>query len=1360
MDLKKLKKVLLTMSVAACMALPLAACKTGNGDGTGDGAGNGGGNGGGSTGCDVCVDNNNDHDCDVCGEDVSVCKDDNNDHACDICGETVSTCVDNNNDHACDICGETVSTCVDDNNDHACDICGETVSTCVDDNNDHDCDVCGETVSTCVNSNNDHDCDICGETVSTCVDSNNDHECDICGDTSDCEDNNNDHDCDICGETLSTCVDSNNDYSCDICGAQLAAPIEKPVISANGATVSWTTVSGATYKYTINGGAEQIATSNSITLKYNQTLVVWAVGDGETTLDSQKATYTRTATQANPTLEQLQAGYNFDFDNNYTAISQGGLTEVSAISNATAKSAIQGASSTFGNYVMHLTGNDRHDMSGLTRSAGNLKVGYVYTIEVDYYAVSASQDYLIALGDSDQNITLLSDPFKTGMNKLTCEYEPKSNVQFCLTFWTSGANLDVYIGNIKITAKKAAVERQDYYAANDDQILAGYTYDWGTNNIVSINNHSKYLALSEIEDATLKSKLEATGAFKNGYALRFKGSTGGAYINPLSGKLVEGAEYTISFDAYEVNRGHVTLLLMNAGNAQAGRVDFSLKSNSNGTVTYTATFKATASYEHVSLYVISGCELYLANLSISRAEVEDTSNLTEVQIVGSKSAAECDTWKQGTLVDTPTAAVGKEGFGDKAYKLAPRSGDKTFDLFDTTALTVSDPYYKSITVTVYYYIESVTGAGLYLQMGGNNFQALSGNTVGYHKATFTFDYTFTSFCIHYQDGNFGTMYIGSVDYVVNTLRDVSDTSLVERDDYKYLTTSQMVAGYTYNFGENDALKISANAEYRKISGMSSESLKTALNNTGAFTSGYALRLKGQGSSYVQALNYNLVEGYTYTITFDAYVVSDGNLYVLPMGATQVGGINLTTSKNANGTTRYTATFTATEDYLRINLFFVSECDLYLANFTIKATEPTQAHTAVDIEEDAYIGESATVSLQADGYATSNAIAVLPTANTAGVWVNVDGLGNFNVGDLVHLSFRLNPKGDKWYADVKVYDGNGMMIDYAYPANGWSYVNYDAEVVEKGGVKYVYIGLNNASGDVCYISEVAVDDQTTNLDNLFGGTKITQVASTAYAQMEGYVIKTSDNKLVIMDGGSTAEATALYNLIKENATKKDDKYVVDAWFVSHYHSDHVTALIEILNTRDDIYITSLYYDFSGAKQSADPVEYVYVTDLAAALSLHGDKVGNVVTPKRGDEFTIGSVTMKVLNNAYFDAPSNPINNSSIVYKLVTEGEDVLFLGDMGDYGDTLLQDDYFLSEMKTCKVVQMAHHGQTGTTDKFYSMIEDIRVCLYPAPDWLYDVTGADGIGSGIYGTMGTRELMRAYGVRYSFAATNGNIVLG
>ncbi len=106
----------------------------------------------------VCVDENKDHVCDVCGVNVGVHEAVAGTHVCDYCGADVTDCADGNKDHKCDVCGETVSTCTDSNKDHKCDICGLDISehvavlgeakapTCTEDGHTAGlyCSVCGE----------------------------------------------------------------------------------------------------------------------------------------------------------------------------------------------------------------------------------------------------------------------------------------------------------------------------------------------------------------------------------------------------------------------------------------------------------------------------------------------------------------------------------------------------------------------------------------------------------------------------------------------------------------------------------------------------------------------------------------------------------------------------------------------------------------------------------------------------------------------------------------------------------------------------------------------------------------------------------------------------------------------------------------------------------------------------------------------------------------------------------------------------------------------------------------------------------------------------------------------------------------
>ncbi len=76
-----------------------------------------------------------------------------------------------------------------------------------------------------------------------------------------------------------------------------ASRLTTPDVKLTENVASWTAIDGVTYKYTINGGEAETATGNSVTLTHNQKLVVWAVGDNKTSLDSlESAEVTYTAT--------------------------------------------------------------------------------------------------------------------------------------------------------------------------------------------------------------------------------------------------------------------------------------------------------------------------------------------------------------------------------------------------------------------------------------------------------------------------------------------------------------------------------------------------------------------------------------------------------------------------------------------------------------------------------------------------------------------------------------------------------------------------------------------------------------------------------------------------------------------------------------------------------------------------------------------------------------------------------------------------------------------------------------------------------------------------------------------------------
>ena len=382
-----------------------------------------------------------------------------------------------------------------------------------------------------------------------------------------------------------------------------------------------------------------------------------------------------------------------------------------------------------------------------------------------------------------------------------------------------------------------------------------------------------------------------------------------------------------------------------------------------------------------------------------------------------------------------------------------------------------------------------------------------------------------------------------------------------------------------------------------------------------------------------------------------------------------------------------------------------------------------------------------------------ALRVDMSKNEGQLYIGTESIQEFSGGDLLAVSLNVYPvkvKKEKFSTLNLAYE-NGEIFDCAFAVEEWSMANYEAKVQTDGETKYITLGFDWLRNLTAHVEILSVEKSTLP-EVLFDGDKLTLLRA-KNVQMEGFTYET-DGKLVVMDGGNTVDAKHLYEKITEISPDKK----VDMWLISHYHCDHVDALIEILNNETyDIEIAELYYDFPTKEQLGNQgdEDNHCIDDLNNAVKNHPEKVKKVITPKKGDSYKIGNIEVKVLNNACFDAGSNYSNDSSICFKFVTKGESILFLGDLGLKGDDYLKDKDFVKEIETCSVVQTAHHGQNGVSDEFYRKCKAMKVCLYCAPYWLYNVDSGAGYGSGTWNTLKTRRLMAQLGVLRNYSSASG-----
>ena len=262
----------------------------------------------------------------------------------------------------------------------------------------------------------------------------------------------------------------------------------------------------------------------------------------------------------------------------------------------------------------------------------------------------------------------------------------------------------------------------------------------------------------------------------------------------------------------------------------------------------------------------------------------------------------------------------------------------------------------------------------------------------------------------------------------------------------------------------------------------------------------------------------------------------------------------------------------------------------------------------------------------------------------------------------------------------------------------------------------------------------------------------QTPRQSFSQMMGYLLKTKTGETIVIDGGTSADAKYLVDLIKKHCDGK-----IDAWFLTHAHSDHCNALCEILEGKTDpVEVKSLYYNFPE-QEWLDKNEAGCASETARIFEGLKHYEG-ARAAKINEVFDFGPVTIKALNDFDPAITRNAINNSSICFRIDVAGKSILILGDLGvEGGERLIKMQG--KEVLDCDVVQMAHHGQNGVAKSFYEVATP-TICLWPTPDWLWDnQPPGKGPDSGPWKTLQTRAWMNELGVTEHYVSKDGLIKL-
>ena len=226
--------------------------------------------------------------------------------------------------------------------------------------------------------------------------------------------------------------------------------------------------------------------------------------------------------------------------------------------------------------------------------------------------------------------------------------------------------------------------------------------------------------------------------------------------------------------------------------------------------------------------------------------------------------------------------------------------------------------------------------------------------------------------------------------------------------------------------------------------------------------------------------------------------------------------------------------------------------------------------------------------------------------------------------------------------------------------------------------------------------------------------LTQYADTSGNQGMFYTIRNSlHHTLIVVDGGWPENENYVRAVLKENGN------VVDAWFLTHYHGDHVSAFNAIYQDPRGVRIKRVYASPLDWETFAE-VSRDWDTPESFRTFLDRIRAEDVTYVRAGDRFRIANLQVEVFHSydeslrEYYgdDIP----NNASLIFKVSGKKDSILFCGDahQAPLADYLTRT---WGERLKAEYVQTGHHGNHSFPKRFYDMVSP-ETAFFDAPEWL------------------------------------------
>lgn len=277
-------------------------------------------------------------------------------------------------------------------------------------------------------------------------------------------------------------------------------------------------------------------------------------------------------------------------------------------------------------------------------------------------------------------------------------------------------------------------------------------------------------------------------------------------------------------------------------------------------------------------------------------------------------------------------------------------------------------------------------------------------------------------------------------------------------------------------------------------------------------------------------------------------------------------------------------------------------------------------------------------------------------------------------------------------------------------------NQVATVIHIANTKKTYIVFENdvaLSERLFYKEEYLKDNET--------DAKTTLHMLETYRPGSSFVIQLKNKHFIICDGGHVEELPYLIDYL-ESLAPRGRKPVIEGWFITHPHRDHMGCLLGFLDNEEyakRIFVDGIYLDIYDETLS----ECVGTVQLFEAIHMAVEKIKTsegravqIYRPHAGQRYYFSDITVDVMQTMvqvprkkWYRWKQN-LNETSAWYMFTIDGQKYLNAGD-ADFGamqEIMLTYD---PEYLDMEVMAVHHHG-VNVHNEFTDYVK-VKTLLYP-----------------------------------------------